>query len=189
MRIGQVTQDNYKDYLKLLGIKNPKSLDIISGEGKSDETKSADWANKDYSHEAMEARAVAAGRAVAGMVVRPGDESWKKIVDVPDSYKQQAIKYARDLITMAAKTGGTTAEEHDKYVQENKDWSYMMSRPPEERLSISWTFDRLYQAEAQRITDYLKEKIPGWQPGQPFDIKVLTESNWGLGENHLDVKA
>ena len=187
MRIGQVTQDNYQDYLKILGIKDNENLDRVLGKHSGKDKMSA-W-TIDRSIEARTARAVAAGFAVDGMVVDGDDESWKKIVDVPDSYKQQAVKFARDMTIMVAKTGSMSAETYDKYVQDNKDYSYIMSRPPEERLAISWTYTTLYQAEAERLNDFIKSQVPGWQSGQPFDPKILIDSNFGTDPNYLNKKA
>jgi hypothetical protein len=187
MRIGQVNQDNYKDFLKILGVKNPKGLEKLNGEGNGKKADGLDQFGQkkgDYSFEAQAARAVAAGLAMEGMVVRHDDESHKVIVPVSDSIKQKVIDNLRQTI-IANGNGTINAEQGDKAAAIAKE--YLMTLPPSERLSASWTLQKIEQAEGQRISDYIKSQVPGWQSGQAFDPRILTGSNWGL--NHMDVKA
>jgi hypothetical protein len=186
MRIGQVNQDNYKDMLRIIGVKNPKSLEKLHGESEGNDKGLDQFGQKkgDYSFEAQAARAVASGRAIEGMVVRPGDESWKVIVPVSDSIKQKVIDNLRQTI-IANGNGTITAEQGDKAAAIAKE--YLKTLPPEQRLSASWTLQKIEQAEGQRISDYIKSQVPGWTHGQKFDTSILTKSNFGL--NHMDIKA
>ena len=36
MRIGEVNKDNYKDFLRILGVKEPKDLDKLTGKAIED---------------------------------------------------------------------------------------------------------------------------------------------------------
>jgi len=191
MRIGQVNQENYKQMLKIIGVKEPKDLNGVFGKGNVKSKGKANGLDQfgqkigDYSHEAQEARAVKAGLIMEGMMTRPGDDSWRKIVDVPDSIKQKIIDKSREMV-IANGNGSISAKQGDEYAKIIKD--YLKTIPPSERLSVGWTLEKIGQAERQRIVDYLRTEI-NWQAGMSFDSRILTESNWGLGKNHMDMKA
>jgi hypothetical protein len=82
--------------------------------------------------------------------------------------------------------GMGTAKQGDEQAALYK--SYWKTLPLNERGAAAWTLDKIDQAEAQRIGDYLKSQIPGWNWGQPFDTSILTKSNYGLGNGFLDSK-
>jgi hypothetical protein len=180
MRIGQVNQENYKDFLKILGVKNPKGLEKLHGEGNG---KKADGQNYYRSDEESIALAVKAGIVMEGMAFRDGDDSYKKIVDVPDWIRQKVIDNSREMV-IANGNGSVTAEQGDKHAKIIKD--YIKTLPPSERASAAYTLEKIGQVERQRIVDYLRAEI-GWQAGQKFDTSILTKSNFGL--NHMDIKA
>ena len=177
MRIGEVNKDNYKDFLRILGVKEPKDLDKLTGKAIEDEF--------DHSREAMEKYQISMGYAEEGMFVYEGDDSWKKIVDVPDSVKQRIIEKLREHI-VANGNGTGTAEQGDEINAIAKE--YWMTLPPSQRLSASWTLQKIQGAEGTRIMDYVRSQIPGWKPGQSFDTRILTDSNFGLGAGHLDMR-
>jgi hypothetical protein len=178
MRIGEINQDNYAQFALLLGIKNVKNpFGDKSGEDIPGVT-------RERTREECDAISIKAGYAEEGMIVAEGDVSWKKIVSVPDDIKQAVINKRRESIletanyTLTAKSGDEEAALR---------WSYVKTLPPSERLSASWTLQKIAQAEGGRIGDYLKSKIPGLQPGVAFDRRILTETNYGLNDSHLDV--
>jgi len=175
MRIGEVTKDNYQSYLQLLGVKNT-SLDNLYGEGKIE---------KDFSFEARSKRMVELGYAMEGMMVDEGDVSWKQIVPVPDWIKQKVIDNERAVFVGNA-NGMVTAKQGDE--ANNIILNYIKTLPPKERLSASWTLGQIGQAEAQRLADYVKANVPGWKHGQHFDTEILTGSNYGLGDDFMDIK-
>lgn len=182
MRIGEINRDNYQMFthmLRAMGVKNTDALDKLMGK----DEKSA--AQQDESFEARTAKLVAAGYGIEGMFVREGDESWKKIVPVSDEARQAMIDTRREAILELA-NGMMTAESGDREGATSK--SYILSLPPSERLSASWTLGQIAQAEAARITDYLKSQIPGWQPGDAFDRRILTETNFGLDTGRVNVR-
>jgi len=194
MRIGQVNQDNYKDYLKILGIKNPKSLDILE-KGKRSEKgagsiSGANIANGEPMHNGRtrketEAELIRLGYVeMEGMIIWEDDDgSWKKIVDVPDYLKQDIIDEARRIF----KTNGDGMLhdcDADKTLSSVKD--YILSLPPSERLSASWTLEQVFQAENQRMVDYVKASDPSWTFGQKINSDILKNIASG---NYLNTKA
>lgn len=177
MRIGDMNQDNYKLYFNLLGVKDTKQLDQMLRKDPGAE-------KKDYSFEARAKRMVELGYAEEGMMVREGDTSWQKIVSVPDDIKQAVINKRRESILETA-NGTLTAASGD--AEAALAMKFLKTLPPRERLSASYTLQKIAQAEGGRISDYLKSQIPGWKSGQAFDRKILTESNYGMGGG-LDLK-
>jgi len=180
MRIGQVNKDNYQDYLKLLGVKDTKNLDKMFGKDKTE-----DLANRDYSFEAQCARAVAAGVAVEGMIMREGDDSWKKIVDVSDDAKNAVINKVREIFI---KRGDGMGYEQDGNDLGEVMLNHVKTLPPEERLSAMWTLEQIAREETGRINDFIKSQVSGWT-NQSFDRRILTESNFGTDPNYLNKKA
>jgi len=163
MRIGEVTKDNYQSYLQLFGVKTSKALDKLLG---NDEQS----VQRDFSHEAREARLVALGYIEEGELGRDGDISYQKIVPVPDSIRQAVIDKVREIFVKNA-NGMVTAKQGDEQAALAK--SYWKTLPKNERGPASWTLDKIEQAEAQRLVDYVKAKVPGWRNGQSFDREIL----------------
>jgi hypothetical protein len=196
MRIGQVNQENYKDFLKILGVKNPKTLEKLGGEGEDDKnnTNSLFKGGKRPAHitihdicfDEVERRLVASGSIDEGMLVRPGDNgSWKKMVDVCDKAKQQVINKVREMVLSQSSGGFISAEQADELHALVRQ--YRLTLPPSERLSATWTLGRIADEEERRLVEHIKSQVPGWQSGQAFDPRILTGSNWGL--NSMDIKA
>ena len=182
MRIGEINQDNYQMFtpiLRSMGVKNTDALDKLMKQDKPS------VAQQDQSFEARTARLVAAGYGIEGMFIREGDESWKKIVPVSDEARQAMINTRREAI-LENVDGTMSAESGDREGAISK--SYILTLPPRERLSASWTLGQIAQAEGARITDYIKSQIPGWQPGDALDKSILTETNFGLGTGRVDVR-
>ena len=195
MRIGQVNQDNYKDFLKILGVKNPKNLEKLNGEGGNSQVTTSPFlkggskigkiTKYDLCYDEVEKWLVASG-ACEGMLVRPGEKSsdWQKTVDVCDKYKQKVINKVREMMLSISSGKQICGTWGDKMGAIYKD--YRSTIPPSERKSATWTLSQIAAAEEVRIANYIQSKVPGWQPGMAFDPKILTGSNWGMG---FDVKA
>ncbi|MCL2108702.1 MAG: hypothetical protein FWH20_05085 [Oscillospiraceae bacterium] len=195
MRIGQVTQDNYKDFLRILGVKNPKNLERLNGESEKSQvttspllkggSKIGKITMDDICFDELERRLVASG-ACEGMLVRPGEtpSDWQKIVDVPDSIRDRIVNKMREMVLSMSKGGLITASQADELNALKKE--YRGTIPPSERKSATWTLGQIAGEEEVRLVSYIMSRVPGWQPGMAFDPKILTESNWGLG---FDVKA
>ncbi|MDR0303931.1 MAG: DUF3879 family protein [Chitinispirillales bacterium] len=181
MRVGDINKDNYKVFQQLLNIKNTKPLDDLFD-------KDEDKVGKNLSYEELAAKLYASGDVLEGMLVRPGDVSWKKIVPVPDWIKKAVIDHIREVI-ITNHNGTRSTEDGDKGSAIKLD--YIKTLPPSERLSASWTLGRIASAEDQRMDAHIKANFPDWKPGQSFDSSIFDDWKPGyeLDENHLDIKA
>ncbi|MCL2019626.1 MAG: hypothetical protein FWG70_07690 [Oscillospiraceae bacterium] len=188
MRIGQVTQDNYKDFLRILGIKNPKNLERLNGEGEKEKVKNNPnriTIDDFRCYDTLERKLVALGMVEEGMLLRPGHNlSHQKIIDVSDEIRQQVVNKMREMVLSMSKGKFISAEQADELNAIYKQYRGTIS--PDDRLSATWTLSQIAGEEEVRLVSYIMSRIPGWQPGMAFDPKILTESNWGLG---FDVKA
>ena len=201
MRIGQVNTENYKDFLKILGVKNPKTLEKLNGEGEGENgnggktytssllkggSKTGYISVHDICLDELERRLVASGSVDAGMIIKPGDTgSWKKLVDVSDDIREKIINKTREMVLSQSSGRHISAEQADELNALKRQ--YRLTLPPSERLSATWTLGQISADEERRLVDYIRSQIPGWQSGQRFDTSILTRSNWGL--NHMDIKA
>ena len=169
MRIGEVNQNNYKQFLALLGIKNSKALDsILSKDEKGGSEQVGDrW---DPSLE-------------EGMLIPDDSGSWKKIVPVSDEVREKIIATVRKQF-LAGGNGLLSAADGNEVGAIKKE--YRKNIPPDERLSVTWTLSKIYLNEAQRLADYIKSQDPTWNYGQRFDKNILLNSNFG--EKNVDVK-
>ena len=159
MRIGTVTKENYKEYLKLFGVKNPDSLDGVLGTNKE----------FDHSYEARNARLVAAGHE-DGMLIPSGDDSWRKIVPVSDEIKNKLITTTfRQFLDNG--NGMSEAKNGDEIGAIMK--KYRENITPKDRLSVTWTLGKIVQNESQRLVDFVKSKDPNWNFGDPFDRSIF----------------
>ena len=182
MRISQITKENYMAYLQLFGIKNTKKLDgLLTHDGKTAGLDQFGQRIGDYSHEAQEARMVAAGYAEAGMLIREGDTSWKKIVPVADEIKNTFIETARRQF-MSNGNGMSTAPDGDEISALLKE--YRKSVPPSARLSFTHTINQILQTENQRLIDYVRTSDPSWTHGKQIDPEILKKAVSG----GLDIK-
>jgi hypothetical protein len=172
VRIGEVSQQNYKSYLSLLGIKDSSMIDAL---WKKDGTQGA---NSEFDP----ATGVMPG--YEGMYVEAGDMSWHKIVPVSDEVRNKIIAEVREnyLGKRNGQLGGTDAE-CKEYT--DKHMALVRAKPPNERLSYSWTLSQIRSQERVRLTNYIKQYDANWEPGKPFDKSILINSNFG--ENAIDV--
>ena len=178
MRIGQVNQDNYKDFLKILGVKNPKNLDKLLG--KEENANGLDQYGQrigDNSQEAEAARMVAAGFSQEGMYVKAGDTSWKRIVDIPDNIKNAFIELERSQFLRNG-NGTTNARDGDEY-RALLD-KYRENIPPSERLAFTYTIRQLRHAEAVRLENFVRMSDPSWRNGQKIDPDILKRAVSGV---------
>lgn len=169
VRVGEVNQQNYKSYLSLLGIKDSGMLDAL---WKKDETQGGK-AGFDPKTGVLP--------GYEGMYVEAGDTSWHKIVPVSDEVRNKIIAEVREnyLGQRNGQLGGTDAE-----CQEYTDnhMALVRAKPPSERLSYSWTLSQIRAQERTRLTNYIRRYNAGWEPGQPFDKSILTNSDFGVSD-------
>lgn len=173
MRIGQVTQDNYMEYLKMFGGKDSKVLDKLWG--KDEEAKG------EKSIEEINAMLVKMGYVEEGMFLT-GDESYKKIVPVSDEIKEKLIETVRRQFVTNG-NGMGEARDGDEIGAIMKEYRANIS--PSERLSVTWTLSQIVQSENKRLVNYVKANVPGWQHGQSISPSILKEAVSG---NSLDIK-
>lgn len=157
--------DNYKEFLKLIGVKNTESLDQLIDDAKSKE------AEFDHSYEARNARLVAAGHE-DGMLIREGDTSFRKIVPVSDDIRKKIINTVFEHF-MKNGNGMGTAEDGDKIGAIMKE--YRKNIPPKDRLSVTWTLDQISMGEAERLVNKVKAHDPSWKFGEPFDKSIFDD--------------
>lgn len=62
---------------------------------------------------------------------------------------------------------------------------YRTNIPPSERGAVTWTLNDIVVSESQRLVDYVKASVPGWQHGQAIPSDVLKAAVSGKS---LDVK-
>lgn len=163
MRISDVTKDNYKDYLRLFGIKDTNSLD-----------KDLDKAlgiNEyfDHSYEGRNARLVADGHE-DGMLIPSGDNSWKKIVPVSPSIRNTLLEVTKRQFL---DNGNGMAESKDGDEIGAIMKGYRKNIPAKDRLSVTYTLRSIVQSESQRLVDFVKANNPTWTYGQAFDKSIF----------------
>jgi hypothetical protein len=179
MRIGDVNQDNYKQFLKLFGIKDSKALDNIMGkDGKA--------STKQTTEDEVYAQLVREGRVEEGMLIKEGDDisKYNRIVPVSDEVRNKIIDTVRRQF-LENGNGMTKPGDSDEFAKIGKD--YRKNIPPSERLAVSWTLNKIQLDEAQRLVDYVKSKNPSWNYGQRFDKSILTSTDFGT--KSVDIKA
>lgn len=62
--------------------------------------------------------------------------------------------------------------------------AYSLEAAVPDRINTSYTLTNIYRAEVNRIFDFVRSRIPGWQIGQRFDTSILDGYRQGV-----DVKA
>lgn len=169
MRIGGVTKENYEYYLKLFGVEDTKALDIVLG----NEDGNSEF---DHSYEARNAKLVAAGHE-DGMLIRNGDESYKRIVPVSEEIKNKLIETKRRQF-LTNGNGMAEACDGDEIGAIMKE--YRKNIPPKERLAVTWTLGQIVQNESQRLVDFLKANDPTWTYGKPFDKSLFDNYAGGI---------
>jgi len=187
MRIGEVNKDNYKQFLSMLGAKSTKTLDALMNDGNATE-------GEEISIQEAEKREIARlikmGVIEEGMVTfswEKDNANWGKIVPVSDEVREKLIETARKhFLDLANGIKPNGVEERTNDVRTIMT-EYRKNIPPSERLNVTWTLNKIYVDERERMIDYIKSKDPTYYYGKPFDKNILLSSNFGT--NSVDVKA
>lgn len=58
--------------------------------------------------------------------------------------------------------------------------AYVSKIPEKDRVHAVRTLTNIHRAEAIRLEDFVKSRVPGWQVGQPFDTSILNEYQQGM---------
>ncbi len=167
MHIGEISKDNYMQFMKMFGGKSAPALDAMWGKSGKPDTEKYDangkWINP-YEDPSMD---------ITGM--GPSDF---KIVEVSDDIRSKIINLERkDFLEGYGKSDG---EELSAITRQ-----YIKSVPPSQRKDVGWTLNRISLDEANRLHSLAKAAIPGWQAGQAFDRNLMNDL---LSRDSLDMK-
>lgn len=170
MRIGQINNGNYADFVKLFSGMNRKNNGINNTLFTNSSSAGAQLL-KNNGYEKVNIY------GMEGMDIT-GRSDFKKIVSVSDEAKEKisdCIK--KDFINNFGMTG-KNSKRHD--IVRN----YISTLPAKDRASATWTLNQLMISEGQKLADKVKEQNPTWKPGQPFDTSIL-EKNTSVS---IDIK-
>lgn len=98
---------------------------------------------------------------------------YRKIVPVDEGMVQQVRQIAFDHMKNGC--GISDGEDISAVIR-----NYTMSLSPEKRLSASWTLNEIFQSEAARLGDFVRQQVPGWDWGKPFDTSILDGYRQGV---------
>ena len=170
MRIGEITKDNYTDYIKLFGGKSSKVLDEMMGKDKENKYQKTD----EEKYEML----VKMGYVLEGMLHKEGDVSWKKIVPIDDDMKNKIHDLVKkEFIENNGMSDGEALHALTK--------DYIKNSSVNERASVAWTISQTKIDEAQRLKDIVEANNPNWKPGQAFDPSIFD----GYVSGGIDIKA
>lgn len=109
---------------------------------------------------------------VEGMDIT-GRSDWKRIVPVSDEMKKHVLEdVKKDFYKYGGMSGGSKSEDDAYY---DKIHSYIKSANRQDRSAIGWTLSQLHLDIANEVNRAVKEKVPGWTPGQKIPSEVLDE--------------
>jgi hypothetical protein len=167
MRIGDVNQDNYKQFLALFGVKGNKTLDNLMGADGKASSKQAVQIDPNYEE----------GMADDG-------REWKYIVPVSDEVREKIISTVRRQF-LENGNGMTKPGDSDEFAAIGKE--YRKNIPPSERSAVSWTLNQIQIDEERRLVNYVKSQNPSWNFGAKIDKSILTSTDFGT--KSVDIKA
>lgn len=109
-----------------------------------------------------------------GMDITGMKSSDFKIIPVDEKAAQQmkdiAFNHMKDYYGMSG--------EHGDVAEAVK--AYLSKIPAGDRMHASWTLEQIHHAEATRLYDFVKSRVPGWEVGKPFDTSILDEYQQGI---------
>ncbi|WP_322172952.1 DUF3879 family protein [Acutalibacter caecimuris] len=114
-----------------------------------------------------------------GMNITGMKESDFKIIPVS---KEIETKMKDMAFQNMKKYYGMTASSGNEYG--DSIFAYALTIPPQDRAHAAYTLHQIHREEANRLQDFVKSRVPGWQVGQPFDTGILDAYRQGI-----DVKA
>ena len=91
--------------------------------------------------------------------------------EMEQKMKDIAFKQMKNYYGMTGESSGEMAEAIK---------SYYSQIPKEDRIHAARTLDKIHRAEAQRLVDFVKSRVPGWQHGQHFDTSILDDYKQGI---------
>ena len=102
-----------------------------------------------------------------------GAGDYRQMVPVDEGVVQQVKQIAFDH--MKRGYGVSDGEDISKVIRD-----YTLSLAPEKRLSASWTLNEIFHNEAARLGEYVRQRVPGWNWGKPFDTSILDGYQQGV---------
>ena len=57
---------------------------------------------------------------------------------------------------------------------------YRKNIPANDRLSVTWTLGQIASSETERLAEFVKAKVPGWDAGKPFDPNIFEDYHGGI---------
>ena len=109
---------------------------------------------------------------VEGMDIT-GRSDWKRIVPVSDEMKNHVLEdVKRGFYKYGGMSGNSKAEEDAYY---GKIHSYIKSVNQQDRSAVGWTLSQFHLNLANEVSNAVKEKVPGWTPGQQIPSETLDE--------------
>ena len=109
---------------------------------------------------------------VEGMDIT-GRSDWKRIVPVSDEMKNHVLADVKKAFYKYGGMSGGNKSEEDAYY--DKIHSYIKSVNQQERSAVGWTLSQLHLDLTNAVNSAVKEKMPGWTPGQSIPSEVLDE--------------
>lgn len=58
--------------------------------------------------------------------------------------------------------------------------AYLPKIPVEDRKHAARTLHHIHNAEASRLNDFVRSRVPNWEIGKPFDTSILDEYRQGI---------
>ena len=183
MRIGEITKDNYADYMKLFGVKDSKALDAMWGKNKTagkPQRGTTAYMESPEGQAELESIAVKAGYSEEGMLMPQGYEWEKHMLPVSDEVRNKLISALR---RQDAELGDGTMnpDEISNIMKE-----YRKNVPPSDRLGVTGTMEKIVLDEGQRFISYVRANDPNWDWGKKINPDVLAAYVSGAG---IDITA
>lgn len=165
MRIGEISKDNYAQFMKMLGGRDLKTIE-----------------------EKMQSTATTPKFPSINPYAKPGQDitnrtDWRKMTSISDEVKNKLLSIVKSDFVNHYGMSGENFGDPNGY--NSIVTNYLSTLLPSERPSASWTLSKTFTGEAQRLTDIVRAHNPGWEFGQPFDTSILDEST---ASNRLNVK-
>ncbi len=109
---------------------------------------------------------------VEGMCVT-GRSDYRKIIPVSQEMKEHVLADVKGAYYKYNGMSGDNEAEWDAYYRKNNEYYKTLKR--EDRLSAAWTLSQLHLEISGRVSDAIKERVPGWTEGNPIPAGLLDE--------------
>lgn len=173
MRIGQVNQDNYKEFLGLL-----ETMNRMGGKGKkvkkvpiqfNGETLMLDPNSYLAKHIDKNGRMINS-EGMEGMDIS-GGVNFRRLVPISEHMAEHAIEEVKKNFYEHGGMTGDNMAEADAYYQKIKD--YLWTVDVDDRSAAAWTINQVHASAAEAVVQAVRERVPDWDWGKPIDSKIL----------------